>query len=63
MTVTVANNYNARKPTPTLDKIKNDKSIKLIVRKTKQQIRSKIDEEEDDETMIGSLKENEIHFF
>jgi hypothetical protein len=65
MTVTVANNYNIRKPISTSNKIENDKSIKPIIRKTKQQIRNKIDEEEDDETMIGSLrrrKKNQIHF-
>jgi hypothetical protein len=53
MTVTVANNYNIRKPISTSNKIENDKSIKPIIRKTKQQIRNKIDEEEDDETMIA----------
>ncbi|CAF3507506.1 unnamed protein product [Adineta steineri] len=54
MTVTVANNYNNhRKPISTFNKIKNDKLLKPTIRKTKQQIRNKIDEEEDDETMIA----------
>ncbi len=55
MTVTVANNYNLRKQIQASNKIKNEKLLKSTVRKTKQQIRNKIDEEEDDETMIGSL--------
>ena len=53
MTVTVTNNYNLRKATPSCDKRKSDKLLKPTIRKTKQQLRTKIDEEEDDETMIG----------
>jgi hypothetical protein len=53
MTVTVANNYNLRKHILLSTKTKNEKSINPTVRKTKQQLRNKIDEEEDDETMIG----------
>ncbi|CAF1145603.1 unnamed protein product [Adineta ricciae] len=53
MTVTVANNYNLRKPVLSYKKSKNDKLLKPTIRKTKQQIRSKIHEEEDDETMIA----------
>ena len=57
MTVTVANNYNLRKPLLTYNKTKIDKKLlKPTIRKTKQQMRNKIDEEEDDETMIGSWK-------
>jgi hypothetical protein len=62
MTVTVANNYNLRKPIQASNKIKSDKSLKPIIRKTKQQIRTKIDEEEDDETMIGLLSINKFIF-
>jgi hypothetical protein len=54
MTVTVANNYNLRKQIQVSNKKpKNEKLLKPPIRKTKQQIRNKIDEEEDDETMIG----------
>jgi hypothetical protein len=53
MTVTVANNYNLRKQIQVSNKTKNEKLLKPIIRKNKQQIRNKIDEEEDDETMIG----------
>ena len=56
MTVTVANNYNLRKYMSSLKKIKSEKLINPTVRKTKQQLRNKIDEEEDDETMIGLLE-------
>ncbi len=53
MTVTVANNYNLRKQIQSSNKTTTDKLLKPTIRKTKQQIRNKIDEEEDDETMIG----------
>ena len=56
MTVTVANNYNLRKQIQRSNETKTKKINNSIVRKNKQQIRNKIDEEEDDETMIGSLK-------
>lgn len=53
MTVTVANNYNLRKQISVSTKTKTEKLLKPTIRKNKQQIRSKIEEEEDDETMIG----------
>jgi hypothetical protein len=53
MTVNVANNYNIRKLIQPFSKSKNDKKLNSTVRINKQQIRNKIDEEEDDETMIG----------
>jgi len=53
MTVTVANNYNLRKQIQSSNKTTTAKLLKPTIRKTKQQIRNKIDEEEDDETMIG----------
>ncbi|CAF1029359.1 unnamed protein product [Rotaria sp. Silwood1] len=53
MTVTVANTYNTRKQKQSSDENKNKKLINPIVRKTKQQIRNKVDEEDDDETLIA----------
>ncbi|CAF0867596.1 unnamed protein product [Rotaria sordida] len=54
MTVTVANNnYNIRKQKQYSNENKKKKLINPIVRKTKQQIRNKIDEDDDDETLIA----------
>jgi hypothetical protein len=39
-----------------LKQTKSEKLINPTVRKIKQQLRNKIDEEEDDETMIGLLR-------
>lgn len=55
MTVTVANNYNLRKQIQVSTKTKTEKLLKPTIRKTKQ-MRNKIEEEEDDETMIGLLQ-------
>ena len=55
MTVAVAtNNNNSQKQKQSLNKTK--KLIHPITRKTKQQLRSKINEDDDDETLIGSMK-------
>ncbi|CAF2467091.1 unnamed protein product [Rotaria sp. Silwood2] len=53
MTVTVANNYNTRKQKQSSNESKTKKLIKPIIRKAKQQIRNKIDEEDDDETLTA----------
>lgn len=55
MTVTVANNYNNRRRLRCSNEKKNQKLTSPVVRKTKQQVRSKIDEEDDDETLAGLI--------